>query len=110
METAFDIESLEWKRVRPDVAQGVHGRTILSEETTITVTRVEPGGGFAAHRDSYGHLLYFLEGTGTVTVENEEITARAGLVVRVPAGKIHSYRNTGSDELALISVNIPTRR
>lgn len=103
----IDIGAREWKTVRPDVAQGVLGTTILNEVVTMTVTRVLPGSGFAAHHDAYGHLLYFLSGSGVVGVAGEEAPIRPGLAVRIQAGEEHYYRNTGSDELTLLSVNIP---
>jgi len=102
----IDIGTQEWKTVRPDVAQGVLGATILNEGVTMTVTRVLPGSGFAAHHDAYGHLLYFLSGSGVVGVAGEEAAIRPGLAVRIQAGEEHYYRNTGSDELTLLSVNI----
>ncbi|HEX9078288.1 MAG TPA: cupin domain-containing protein [Desulfuromonadaceae bacterium] len=107
MERFIEAESLEWQPVRPDVARGVFGRTILDGGTKMVVTRVEPGGAFAPHRDGYGHLFYFLAGSGIVGVGQEETPARPGLVARVAAGEVHWYRNTGSDDLVLISVNIP---
>jgi len=103
----IDIGTLEWKAVRPDVAQGVVGMTILDEGITMTVTRVLPGSGFDAHHDAYGHLLYFLSGSGVVGVAGEEAAIRPGLAVRIRAGEEHYYRNTGMDELTLLSANIP---
>jgi len=107
MGTFTDITAQEWKAVRPDVAQGVLGATILNEGVTMTVTRVLPGSGFAAHHDAYGHLLYFLSGSGVVGVAGEEAVIRPGLAVRIQAGEEHYYRNTGAEELTLLSVNIP---
>jgi len=107
MGTFIDIGAQEWETVRPDVAQGVLGMTILNEGVKMTATRVLPGSGFAAHHDAYGHLLYFMSGTGVVGVNGDEAPIRPGLVVRIQAGEEHYYRNTGSDELTLLSVNIP---
>ena len=103
----IDVETQKWETVRPDVAQGVLGVTILDKGVRMTVTRVLPGNGFAAHIDAYGHLLYFLSGSGVVGVNGEETAIRPGLAVRIQAGEDHYYRNTGSDELSLLSVNIP---
>lgn len=107
MDRFIDVSMREWETVRPDVAQGVQGRTILNEGVRMTVTRVLPGSGFTAHHDVYGHLLYFISGSGVVGVAGEEAAIRPGLAVRIRAGEEHYYRNTGSDELILMSVNIP---
>ncbi|HEY6871881.1 MAG TPA: cupin domain-containing protein [Geobacteraceae bacterium] len=103
----FMTDALEWRPLRPDVAQGVSAATLLSNGTRMMLVRVEPGGGFATHRDGYGHLFYFLEGCGVVRVEDRESPATTGLVVQVAAGEAHSYENSGTAELILISVNLP---
>ena len=100
-------DALDWQALRPDVAHGVFGKTLLDDGTKMMLVRVEPGGGFASHCDGYGHLFYFLSGEGSVRVGEEESRARPGLVVRVAAGEAHSYENGGAAELLLISVNVP---
>lgn len=107
MNKDFEIESLEWQTVRPDVAQGVFGKTILAEPVKVVVTRLVAGAKFVAHRDKYGHLLYFTSGQGYVRVGDRQIVARAGVVVRVMPGEEHEYGNSGAEDLLLISMNIP---
>jgi mannose-6-phosphate isomerase-like protein (cupin superfamily) len=103
----FMADALDWQALRPDVAHGVFGKTLLDNGTKMMLIRVEPGGGFASHRDGYGHLFYFLAGDGSVRVGEEESRARPGLIVRVATGETHSYENRGTEELLLISVNVP---
>jgi quercetin dioxygenase-like cupin family protein len=107
MSKAFHLDSLAWEPVRTDVARQVYGKTLLDELIKIVYTHVKPGGGFSAHQDRYGHLLVFLGGTGIAGVGKEEFPARAGLVVHVSAGDEHFFRNTGDDDLVLISLNLP---
>ncbi len=102
----FEVDTLEWQKVRPDVAREVFGKTLLADGVRIVLTRVAPGGGFHVHEDSYGHLFYFLQGTGIVKVGEEEFLARPGTVVKVAAGEGHSYVNMGTEDLHLISVNL----
>ena len=109
MDAIFMADDLDWQPLRPDVAHGVFGKTLQDNGTKMMLVRVEPGGGFASHRDGYGHLFYFLAGDGSVRVGEEESRARPGLVVRVAAGQVHSYENRGTEELLLISVNIPEK-
>ncbi len=103
----FETEALEWQPVRPDVTREVYGKTLLEDDMKIVLTRVAPGGSFAPHRDPYGHLFYFLAGSGIVRVGDRKTEAGPGLAVRVAPGEPHSYENTGSDDLMLISVNLP---
>lgn len=102
-----DVTSLEWQPVRPDVARGVYGKTLLADGVKVVLTRVASGGRFSAHRDNYGHLFYFLGGEGIVKVGEAQFEARPGIVVRVAAGETHAYENTGLAEMMLLSVNLP---
>ncbi|AMV72443.1 hypothetical protein JCM30471_09580 [Desulfuromonas carbonis] len=102
-----DEAALPWQPVRPQFTQGVFGKTLLDGATRIVLTRVAPGGSFAEHADSYDHLFYILEGVGLVAVADREFPVAPGSIVRVVAGERHGYRNSGSDDLLLISVNIP---
>lgn len=103
----FEAVSLEWQPVRPDIARGVFGKTLLDGKTKAVLTRVAPGGKFEKHRDDYGHLFYFLGGEGVVWVGEQQFAAHAGLVVQVSAGEDHAYENAGNEDLTLISLNIP---
>ena len=107
MSTAFQLNDLPWTPVRPALTNGVFGRTMLDTGTKAVLTRVEPGGGFAPHVDSYGHLMYILSGSGVAVSGGSEYPLAPGLVLQIPAGEEHSYQNTGSDHLLLISLNLP---
>lgn len=64
---------LEWQPVRPDVARGVYGKTLLADGVKVVLTRLAPGARFSMHRDSYDHLFYFLGGEGLVWVEEKQL-------------------------------------
>ncbi len=104
-----EITSLDWEPVRPDVARDIFGRTLMEDGVKVVLTRVAPGGGVRKHRDQYGHLLYFLSGEGIVQVNDQEVKAKPGLVVRVMPGETHAYANTGAEDLMLISMNLPEK-
>jgi mannose-6-phosphate isomerase-like protein (cupin superfamily) len=110
MSELFETDALEWLPVRPEMTVGVYGKTLLNEEVKVVLTRVVAGGSFAPHRDAYGHLFYILSGEGVVHVGGREHTAGPGLAIRIPPGEEHSYMNTGSDDLMLISLNLPPAR
>ncbi len=103
----LDVGSQPWRPLRTDVAHGVLATVLHEKGVTVQLVRVEPGGAFSAHVDSYGHLFHFLGGEGTVMAGGREVPIRPGLVVRVSPGEPHSYRNTGAGELTLLSLNIP---
>ncbi len=99
--------TLEWQPVRPQLTRGVFGKTLFDDGVKVVLTRVEPGGKFTAHRDDYGHVFHFLSGEGVVAVGDTRFDARPDFTIRVTAGELHSYENTGKQDLLLISINIP---
>jgi mannose-6-phosphate isomerase-like protein (cupin superfamily) len=107
MSEVFQVDELEWEPVRPAITHGVFGRTLLSDGVKAVLTRVAPGGKFSTHRDNYAHLFYFLSGEGTVTIGDKQFQARAGSAVRISAGETHAYENSGTQDLVLLSLNLP---
>ncbi len=71
-----------------------------------SLTLAKPGGEFPEHIDPYTHVFYILEGQGEASVENRVIPLKKGVALTVPAGKAHGYRNSGSGDLLLITLNI----
>ena len=109
MGDVYTIETLEWQKTRPDTADEVYAKTILTQRCIkMSLTCVKPGGRFKSHQDRYGHLFYFLSGEGTLSVSDRQYSIVPGLVVHIDAGEPHSYNNTGNNDLMLISSNIST--
>jgi mannose-6-phosphate isomerase-like protein (cupin superfamily) len=109
MSTAIRLEDLPSTPVRPEIANGITGKTMLDSATKMVYTRVEPGGGFAPHVDAYDHLMYIVSGSGIAVAGGVDYQLEPGLMLEIEAGEEHCYRNTGSDVMELISLNIPAR-
>ena len=106
----YELKELEWKTTRKDLTKDVFGKSLLPEESTnvkIVLTKVEPGGEFALHKDPYHHVFYFIEGRGVGWLGAETYEIKPDLVVEVPAGEQHGYKNTGKENIVLLTVNIP---
>jgi quercetin dioxygenase-like cupin family protein len=71
-----------------------------------SLTLAKPGGDFPEHVDPYTHIFYIMEGEGEASIEGEKIPLRKGIVLTVPAGKKHGYKNVGTGDLLLITLNI----
>ncbi len=96
-----------WKVVRPELTQGVEGKTLLDGATKIVLTRVAPGGLFRPHRDTYGHLFQILSGRIRVQVEQDTYEVGPGEGLRVAPGELHGYENCSAEALLMIAVNLP---
>ncbi|MFD7446252.1 MULTISPECIES: cupin domain-containing protein [unclassified Streptomyces] len=68
---------------------------------------IGPGGSSKPHRDPYNHAFYFIRGTGTVQVADETADLVPGTIVKVPTGKVHSFVNTGEDDLVFLVIYDP---
>ena len=71
-----------------------------------SLTWAKPGGEFPEHIDPYAHIFYIMKGKGEATIEGRAIPLKKGTALTVLAGKKHSYKNPGTDDLLLITLNI----
>ena len=106
----YDLDEREWVPLRGDFSRGVSGKPLVPAgltEVKVLWTRVAAGGEFPSHRDAYHHVFCFLAGEGSGWLADENYEIRPGRVVQVPAGVEHGYRNTGTQDLVLLTLNIP---
>jgi quercetin dioxygenase-like cupin family protein len=71
---------------------GVPGREVVQVRVGLA-----PGVSFPKHTHPGEEIIYVLEGTWEYTVEGKPpVTLKAGEVLFIPAGTIHSAKNVGS--------------
>ena len=68
---------------------------------------MRPGKGSGVHTDPYNHAFYFLQGTGELQIGEERWSLQPGTIVKIPAGKVHGFSNTGSDDLVFLVIYDP---
>ena len=98
-----------WRAVRPELTTGVFGQDLWQGEVRIVLTRVDPGGKFALHRDAYGHLFNILSGEGVFQVGTTSHPLSSGASLEVAPGELHGYENRSNDQLVLLSLNLPPK-
>ena len=91
------------------VAPGMKRQFIVNEGTGATSLSVapsewQPGYGPLPHRHPHEEVFLFLEGTGEGEIDGERVALRPGTALIIPAGKTHSFRNTGSTPLRQIAI------
>ena len=79
------------------------GRFFLSE---ATIEPGFPGPPLHRHGELYD-MFYVLEGTLTMTLEEEVRRAAAGTFVCVPPGVPHTFSNTSSEPVRFLNFNMP---
>ena len=75
-----------------------------SENLTLGVASLPPGGALHEHRHTQEEVYLVLEGSGLVRVGGEEIAVEAGSAVFIPGDALHSCENTGTADLRVAYV------
>ncbi len=80
---------------RTDLQQ--HDLSVPGREVVQTIVELAPGTTAPRHTHPGEEIIYVLEGTWEYTVDGKPpVTLKAGDVLFIPAGTIHSARNVGS--------------
>ncbi len=106
----YQLDEKEWKPTREDLTENVFGISLIPDKWTthkIVLTKVNPGGEFSMHTDPYHHVFYFLKGKGIGWIEDQTYEIRPELIVEVPSGMLHGYKNVGAKDLILLTINLP---
>lgn len=73
------------------------------------LVRLGPGDQSLTHVEDYNHLLFFVEGSGEITIGNKTWPLNPGSYAKVKAGSEHSLRNLGDTEILILTVYDPPR-
>jgi len=74
-----------------------HDLSVPGREVVQVRVELAPGVSFPNHTHPGEEIIYVLEGTWEYTVEGKPpVTLKAGEVLFIPAGTIHSAKNVGS--------------
>lgn len=65
---------------------------------------MQKGGGMPRHTNTVEHEQYVLGGEATVTIGDESHRVKAGDVLFIPEGAIHSYENTGDEPFEFLCI------
>jgi len=84
-----------------------HDLSVPVREVVQTIVELEPGTTAPRHTHPGEEIIYVLEGTWEYTVEGKPpVTLKAGDVLFIPAGTIHSARNVGAGRAAELATYI----
>ena len=84
-----------------------HDLSVVGREVVQTIVELAPGTTAPRHWHPGEEIIYVLEGTWEYTVEGKPpVTLKAGDVLFIPAGTIHSARNVGTGRAAELATYI----
>lgn len=97
------------REVTTEGAEGVTIRWLVSKKDgapgfQMRLFEVAPGGRTPLHTHEWEHEVYILEGDGVLIYEGEEKPFSKGFFAFVPAGRGHSFTNTGKGTLSFICI------
>ena len=104
MANVFSVDDVGWKDLRGlPGARGFEFKALTDDAYTkaysCELVRLEPGDHSVPHIEPWSHLLYFLSGTGDITIDGSTSPVRTGTVCQVRPGEKHSLRNLGADDM-----------
>lgn len=93
------------------IVGGVYTILLSGEDTAGRVSlvemRVPPGGGPPPHRHDFEETFRVLEGEVQFTFRGDNVAARAGQTVHVPANAPHFFRNVSAGPARLLCICSP---
>ena len=115
-----DDRSRKLTIARPDHDQSLPHIGLVGDTYTILVTgqdtagkytlidmHVPPGGGPPPHRHDFEEMFTVLEGEVLVTFRGQQLVARAGETINVPANAPHAFTNAGDKPSRLLCMCAP---
>ncbi|MGZ6315745.1 MAG: cupin domain-containing protein [Anaerolineales bacterium] len=69
---------------------------------------MKEGGGMPRHTNTVEHEQYVLRGQAKISIGQDTYEVKAGDVVFIPEGEIHSYQNTGEEPFEFLCI-IPNK-
>ena len=83
-----------------------HDLSMSGREVIQVRVDLEPGHVFPGHTHPGEEIIYVIEGTWEYEIGGKSVRARAGDVLFVPAGTIHSAKNAGPGNAAELATYI----
>jgi mannose-6-phosphate isomerase-like protein (cupin superfamily) len=98
------------KAIKQRAIDNTYFREVLEtgENTQVVIMSIQPGGeiGEEVH-DKEDQVLYFVAGEGEVILEGETQNIEEGDIVLVHKGSRHNFKNTGLEDLKIITAYSP---
>jgi len=103
------INALKTQPINHPSANNASMKTLVGsdegwQDYVMRVVDVEVGGYTPKHEHPWPHINYFLEGEGTLLLEDTLHPASSGSYSYVPANTLHQFKNTGDQPFKFICI------
>jgi quercetin dioxygenase-like cupin family protein len=104
------VDSVEAKPVQGAIDTTIQVLISSQEGPNFAMRRfvMKAGGGMPRHTNIVEHEQYVLRGQAVITIGDETYQVKAGEIVFIPGGAIHSYQNTGEEPFEFLCI-IPNK-
>jgi len=115
MEDVSNVHDRRWVDDDTPGARGYKYVAIVADDPEYTsafsceLVHLGPGDQSLTHVEDYNHLLFFVEGSGEITIDKRTWPLSPGSYAKVKAGEHHSLRNLGDTEMLILTVYHPPR-
>jgi mannose-6-phosphate isomerase-like protein (cupin superfamily) len=106
----IDPESVPWKGHErfPGMLMKTLIRSKENPHLSLNIVRVPVGVELTYHDHANEvETVYMISGEGTLTLGETEVPFQAGQVVALPPGLKHCLKNTGTEEIQMITIFTP---
>ena len=100
--------SPRYKRDKIESFLLISKNTTGSNNLSITLVEMQPGGFQHIHSHEPEQIYYILDGKGKMTIDNEEQEVNTGDCIFIPSFSKHGLINTGNTILKYISAASPS--
>ena len=105
-------DDIEGKKFSGETVKGVTKQVLIGAEQgwddyVMRLFTVEPGGYSPRHAHEWPHIIYIVEGEGTLHVDGKDHSVRAGSVAFVDGGKEHQLTQRGNGKFVFMCMVPP---
>ncbi len=106
----MDPETIEWRG--HERFPGMLMKTLITSKEnpflSLNIARIPPGVSLSFHNHTNEvETVYMISGKGILTLEDTDVPFEAGQVIALPMGFNHCLKNTGEEEIQMITIFTP---
>ncbi|NYT13978.1 MAG: cupin domain-containing protein [Candidatus Methanofastidiosa archaeon] len=104
-----NVTEIKERKIEADDAKGVSIAILVGEDQGaknffMRIMKIEKEGFSPYHRHEWEHENFILKGEGYLKTEKGKSPVKKGDVIYIPPNELHSYINTGNEELEVMCI------